>query len=91
MSKRKYFVQVPIAGVVSAEVFAEDEASAIGRILDSQLSVSAEWEYGDIDEEKDEWVELESLEMMESTGEGNMNYLQLSRAYAEEQEEISDE
>ena len=75
---KTYIVRVPIAGVVSYEVEADNEEAAIDKALSADFSVYIK---GDDDSPS---PELEEFDVYRKTLNGNVNYTPLWEAEAEE-------
>lgn len=83
MSKKVYFVRIPIAGIVSNYVAADSEKEAIEKALaDSKI-------FGQIETENN-W-ELDELNTYKHLFQGNIDYTNLSEASAEESDELDPE
>lgn len=83
MSKKVYFVRIPIAGIVSNYVAADSEKEAIEKALaDSKI-------FGQIETENN-W-ELDELNTYKHLFQGNIDYTNLAEASAEESDELDPE
>lgn len=72
---KKYYVRLPIAGVLGVNVEAQNEEEAVEKALEVPWSVDITTHHG---------AELEELEAYRETGKGNVSYLTLDEAEAEE-------
>ena len=75
---KEYYVQLPIAGVVSVTVEADTEEEAI------QAALSTGWTLEELDKGKGK-MQLEELDLYEHALQGNVCYLPIWEASAEEE------
>lgn len=76
MSKKDYWVRLPVAGIIGVQVEARSEKDAINLALSMDWSVDLE--------SPDHDMEMEELDVYEKTVNGNVNYTPLWAAEAEE-------
>lgn len=79
---KRYMVEIPIAGIVSVEVDADSEESAIDRALQIPFSVEID--------SRGAGLELDEIDVYREICTGNVLHVPLNRAEISSEEDIDD-